>query len=127
MAGIDKIYTESFYDYYDFRLWCMIYKPSLLIRFYEIDINYNIWEHRKNNAWKAHCKSKLTSKIISEQDFKNNWKVPIADLSFSTINYLKWHCPIPFIRKQLHDVCGVSLKWEWLYKIFWKGKKYFSI
>lgn len=26
----------------------------------------------------------------------------------------------------LHKQCGVNPKWEWLYRIFWRGKKYFK-
>lgn len=40
---------------------------------------------------------------------------------------LKWRCPIPFVRRYLHTQCGVNPKWEWLYKIFWKGRKYYGI
>ena len=26
---------------------------------------------------------------------------------------------------EYNDLCGVNPKWEWFYRIFWKGKKYF--
>lgn len=38
---------------------------------------------------------------------------------------LLWICPLPEIRKYLYEQCGYKKRWEWLYKIFWKGKKEF--
>ena len=50
---------------------------------------------------------------------------PITSTPLSVDRKLKWICPVPCVRKYLHEQCGVSQKWEWLYKIFWKGKKHF--
>lgn len=44
---------------------------------------------------------------------------------FKVDKKLKWICPLPFVREYLHEQCGVNPKWEWLYKIFWRGKKEF--
>lgn len=38
---------------------------------------------------------------------------------------LKWICPLPCIREYLQNQCGV--KERWYYKLFWKGKKHFSL
>ena len=38
---------------------------------------------------------------------------------------LKWLCPLPEVREYLHKQCGVSPKFEWLYRLFWRGKRIF--
>lgn len=48
-------------------------------------------------------------------------------LPHSVDRKLKWICPVPCVRVYLHKQCGVNPKWEWLYKIFWRGKKHFML
>lgn len=59
-------------------------------------------------------------------DLKDEYSFPVMNCPFSADRRLKWICPLPFVREYLHEQCGVNPKWEWLYRIFWKGKKYFS-
>lgn len=54
------------------------------------------------------------------------YEAPIANFSFDDDLILKWHCPLPFVREYLQKQCGVNPKWEWFYKLFWKGKKLFK-
>lgn len=97
MAAIDKLYVRTYEEYDEVRRWAIIYYPKLLIYFYHIDIRMD--------------------------DFKNTQ--PITNTTFKVDRKLKWICPVPCVREYLHKQCGVNPKWEWLYKIFWRGKKYF--
>ena len=63
--------------------------------------------------------NKTTDELCDEYSF------PVMNCPFSVDRKLKWICPLPFVREYLHEQCGVNPKWEWLYKLFWKGKKYF--
>ena len=97
MAAIDKLYVRTYDEYDDVRRWALVYYPKLLIYFYSIDLR--------------------------REDFKH--AQPIMKTPLSVDRKLKWICPVPCVREYLHKQCGVNPKWEWLYKIFWRGKKYF--
>lgn len=58
-------------------------------------------------------------------EWEDKFSYPITNTPFSVDKKLKWICPIPFVRKYLHEQCGVNQKYEWLYRLFWRGKKYF--
>lgn len=98
MAAIDKLYVHTFQEYEEVKLWALVYYPKLLIHFYSIDLR--------------------------QDDFKN--AQPITNTPFKVDRKLKWICPVPCVREYLHKQCGVNPKWEWLYKIFWRGKKHFK-
>ena len=51
---------------------------------------------------------------------------PVLNTPISIDKKLLWLCPIPEVREYLHDQCGYKRRWEWLYKIFWRGKKEFG-
>lgn len=97
MAAIDKLYVRTYDEYDDVRRWALVYYPKLLIYFYNIDLR--------------------------QDDFKHGQ--PIMNTPIKVDRKLKWICPVPCVREYLHEQCGVNPKWEWLYKIFWRGKKYF--
>ena len=99
MAAIDKLYVRTYEEYDNLRRWALIYYPLLLYYFY--DLNYP------------------RGKFLKEID------IPVTNTPFSVDRKLKWICPVPCVREYLHKQCGVNHKWEWLYKIFWRGKKYF--
>lgn len=61
----------------------------------------------------------------TDEQLENDYSFPVMSTPLSVDRKLKWTCPLPFVREYLHEQCGVNLKWEWLYRIFWKGKKYF--
>ena len=48
--------------------------------------------------------------------------IPIACFKFSQDRWLKWHCPLSFIRQYLKDNCG--MKEHWYYKLFFKYYNY---
>lgn len=62
---------------------------------------------------------------LTEDEVKERYVFPIMNTPFKVDRKLKWICPVPCVREYLHKQCGVNSKWEWLYKIFWRGKKYF--
>ena len=64
-------------------------------------------------------------------DFRKSLGELYEEISFSVMNTplkvdrkLKWICPVPCVREYLQKQCGV--KEHWYYKLFWRGKKYFS-
>lgn len=67
----------------------------------------------------------VKQKLKSTEELENEYSFPIMSTPFRVDRKLKWICPVPCVREYLHKQCGVNPKWEWLYKIFWKGKKYF--
>ena len=97
MAAIDKLYVRTYEEYDEVRRWALVYYPKLLIYFYSIDFRLEDFKHAQ----------------------------PITNTPFKVDMKLKWICPVPCVREYLHEQCGVNHKWEWLYKIFWRGKKYF--
>lgn len=52
--------------------------------------------------------------------------IPVMNTSFAEDRRLKWTCPIPVVREYLQNQCGVKKNREWLYRIFWRGKKDFG-
>ena len=56
---------------------------------------------------------------------EDSYTFPVMNTPLSVDRKLKWICPVPCVREYLHKQCGVNPKWEWLYKIFWRGKKHF--
>lgn len=58
-------------------------------------------------------------------EWEDKFSYPITNTPFSVDKKLKWICPIPFVRKYLHEQCGVNPKYEWFYRLFWRGKKHF--
>ena len=73
--------------------------------------------------------AKLFDDIINrynktEVDLITQYKHPVLSVPSKIDNVLKWICPIPIVREYLYEKCNVNSKLEWLYKIFWRGKKY---
>lgn len=101
MAAIDKLYTDSFYEYDELRTWAIAYYPELLFYFYDICLTYKDFE-------------------------KAGGSIPIMNTPLKVDRKLKWICPVPCVREYLHKQCGVNPMREWMYRFFWKGKKYFK-
>lgn len=49
MAGIDKMYVHSYYEYDDVRRWAIAYYPELLFHFYDITMTYQQWENNRKS------------------------------------------------------------------------------
>jgi len=60
------------------------------------------------------------------RDWEDSYTWTIMNTPFEVDKNLKWICPIPCVREYLHKQCGVNPKWEWFYKLFWRGKKHFE-
>lgn len=61
----------------------------------------------------------------TEFELEDEYMFPIMNTPFKIDRKLKWICPVPCVREYLHKQCGVNPKLEWLYRLFWRGKKYF--
>ena len=59
-------------------------------------------------------KDKLKNKEIYLSDIE----IPIANFTYAQEKWLKWHCPLDFVREQLKNDLG--LKDYWFYKLFFK-------
>lgn len=68
----------------------------------------------------------LNNRCMCVDDWKEKYSEPIMRTPFSVDMKLKWICPVRCVREYLHHQCGVNPRWEWLYSIFWKGKKLFN-
>ena len=60
-------------------------------------------------------------------DFYIEASVPVMNASLSQDRRLKWTCPIPAVREYLQNQCGVKKNREWLYRLFWLGKRTYGI
>lgn len=62
---------------------------------------------------------------MTDEELEDEYAFAAMNTPLSVDRKLKWICPVPCVREYLHKQCGVNPKWEWLYKIFWRGKKHF--
>lgn len=63
--------------------------------------------------------------LRKQKELEETYMFPIMNTPLSVDRKLKWICPVPCVREYLHKQCGVNQKWEWFYRLFWRGKKYF--
>ena len=75
-------------------------------------MNFKLAESEIEDIEKENRKLKNKSKFI------DSIALPICNFSFNQDLYLKWHCPIEFVRKYLKEQCGV--KTRWYHKIYFK-------
>lgn len=61
----------------------------------------------------------------SDAELEEDYSCPIMNTPYKIDRKLLWICPLPEVRKYLYEQCGYKRRWEWLYKIFWRGKKEF--
>ena len=93
----------------------------------------NLQEHYKKYADYKCLFSQAKDEVLyiirqhykTEYELENEYDFPIMNTPCKIDRKLKWICPVPCVREYLHKQCGVNPKWEWLYRIFWRGKKYF--
>lgn len=109
MAAIDKLRTNNYGEYNEFRIWCIKNKPSLLYSFYEPFLSYGEWDKLQTQYQKK----------IGDKDGVINSQMIIAHFLYHEDKYLYWHCPLEFIREYLETQCGYK-KANWLVKLFWK-------
>lgn len=64
----------------------------------------------------AELYKKQREELEDEIWYKFKYKLPIACFSCESDTWLKWHCPLDFVREYLKDQCG--MKEHWYYKLF---------
>ncbi len=94
---------------------------------------YNLIDHYRKDAdyecsydqAKWEVEYILNNANKSDDELEDDYSRPVATPTCEIDRRLLWICPIKEVRDYLHEQCGYSRRWEWLYKIFWKGKKEF--
>lgn len=94
MAGIDKLYVHSYYEYDYIRRWAIAYYPELLFYFYDITTTYQQWENNVKVYVKQHI-------AIAKREYE---KIGIESLAVENIikhykETANYDCP----RKQAED------------------------
>jgi len=95
---------------------------------------YNLIDHYRNEAdyecsydqakWEVEYILNIANK--SDVDLEDDYSRAVMNTPCKIDRKLLWICPLPEVRKYLYEQCGYSRRWEWLYKIFWKGKYEFT-
>lgn len=57
-------------------------------------------------------------KLSDKELYISDIELPIACFTLEQDTWLKWHCPLEFVRQYLKDNCGI--KEHWYYKLFFK-------
>ncbi len=91
-----------------------------LRKFHKENGNYDCpLSEAENQVWDI-----IARKNRPYEEWRREYSFPIMNCPSKIDRKLKWICPLPFVRDYLHKQCGVNPKWEWLYRIFWKGKEF---
>ena len=89
-----------------------------LISHYHKDANYECsYEQAKDEVEYI-----LKKANMSDDELQADYQRPVMLCSYKIDKKLLWICPLPEVRKYLYEQCGYKKRWEWLYRIFWKGK-----
>jgi hypothetical protein len=93
-----------------------------LIEHYKKTADYNC---PKEQATKEveYCLNQYEKLQVGDYALEDDYTFPIMNTPMKVDLYLKWHCPVPCVRKYLEEHCGYKTKWY--HKLFWKGKKHF--
>lgn len=94
-----------------------------LIDYYKRTADYDCPPKQAEEEWK-YCEAQMKKSIVELED---DYTFLALSTPMEVDRKLKWICPCPCVRRYLHKQCGVNPKLEWLYRIFWKGKKYFDL
>lgn len=81
---------------------------------------FNMSDYGADKEATEDCENALKSRKTIESEIK----IAVTNTPIRIDRKLKWICPIPEVRTYLHSQCGVTE--HWYYKLFWRGKKYFS-
>lgn len=90
---------------------------------------YNLIDHYRKNAdyecsyeqAKEEVEYILKKANESDDELEADYQRPVMLTSYKVDRKLLWICPLPEVRKYLYEQCGYKKRWEWLYKLFWKG------
>ena len=92
-----------------------------LIDYYRKEVDYECsYDQAK---WEAVNILNIADK--SDDDLEDDYSRAVMNTSCKIDRKLLWICPLHEVRKYLYEQCGYSRRWEWLYKIFWRGRKEF--
>lgn len=124
MAAIDKLHFRDWEEFVEFRIWCIQYKPDLLLNFYSPFMSWSEWDDAKKST--VHSLSKIIDSpdkdsVAYLNGLVEDIAIPCCNFRFDQDRFLLWHCPLPFIRDYLYNQCGY--KHHWYYELFFKGKK----
>lgn len=93
-----------------------------LIDYYRKEANYECgYEQAK---WEVGGILEIAHK--DDMELADNHSRPVLNTPIKIDKKLLWICPVPEVREYLHEQCGYKRRWEWLYRIFWRGKKEFG-
>ena len=95
---------------------------------------YNLIDHYRNEAdyecsydqakWEVEYILNIANK--SDDELEEDYSRPVMNTPCKIDRKLLWICPLPEVRKYLYEQCGYKKRWEWLYKMFWKGTYEFT-
>ena len=63
---------------------------------------------------------------LSNEEIGDLYSYPILNLTPKIERYLKWRCPISSIREYFYRNYKFKKNFNWFYRLFWKGTKYFE-
>lgn len=92
-----------------------------LIDYYRKEADYECGYEQA--LWEAESILNIANK--SQDDLEDDYSRPVMNTPCKIDRKLLWICPVPQVRKYLYEQCGYKKRWEWLYRIFWRGKKEF--
>lgn len=95
---------------------------------------YNLIDHYRDEAdyecsydqAKWEVEYILNNADKSDDELEDDYSRPVATPTCEIDRKLLWICPLPEVREYLYEQCGYDKRWEWLYKMFWRGKKEFT-
>lgn len=90
---------------------------------------YNLIDHYRKDAdyecsyeqAKEEVEYILKRANMSDDELEADYQRHVMLCSYKIDRKLLWICPLPEVRKYLYEQCGYKKRWEWLYKLFWKG------
>lgn len=119
VATTKRIYEKDFQKLGDFKSFDEAVQN--LKKHYKESADYDCPNDQAN--WETQLI--IDNHSLTDEDIEEQYSFPVANCPFEIDKKLKWICPLPFVREYLQNQCGVNPKWEWFYKLFWKGKKEF--
>ena len=98
------------------------------------DATYNLIDYYRKESdyecsydqakWEAESILNIANK--SDIELEDDYSRSVMNTPCKIDRKLLWICPLPEVRKYLYEQCGYKKRWEWLYKMFWKGKYEFT-
>lgn len=92
-----------------------------LIAYYKQSANYDCPLQQAEDEYNHMSRHDITI----DHQLECQYSFPVMNTPLKVDRILKWRCPVPCVREYLHKQCGVNMKYEWFYRLFWKGKKHF--